>query len=334
MSYCIINSKNFAHNVKVITKHIDLDKIAFVLKNNAYGHGLMEMAEIAKANNILHAVVINFDEAKKIHKYFNSVLVLSGIPKKFPGKNIYITINNISDICKIPDNTMVELKIDTGMNRNGVLVNQVDEALKKIKDSNLNLKGVFTHFSNAFEDDGSMEEQKKQFDEIKNKIDLIIPNVRFHCSSSPGVFRFDNNIYDLARVGISMYGYVDLPSSIPAPNLKPVMSLWSEKVSERFVPKGEAVGYGRVYKAKYDMNISTYDIGYGNGFFRLDENKRFKISDGRDILGRVSMNNLALEGNDDKICIFDDVRELAKLHGTITYEILCRIDSIITKRII
>ena len=82
------------------------------------------------------------------------------------------------------------------------------------------------------------------------------------------------------------------------------------------------------------MNISTYDIGYGNGFFRLDENKRFKISDGRDILGRVSMNNLALEGNDDKICIFDDVRELAKLHGTITYEILCRIDSIITKRII
>ena len=334
MSYCIINSKNFAHNVKVITKHIDLDKIAFVLKNNAYGHGLMEMAEIAKVNNILHAVVINFDEAKKIQKYFKSVLVLSGIPKEFPGENIYITINNISDICKIPDNTMVELKIDTGMNRNGVLVNQVNEALKKIKDSNLNLKGVFTHFSNAFEDDGSMEEQKKQFDEIKNKIDLIIPSVRFHCSSSPGVFRFDNNIYDLARVGIAMYGYVDLPGSIPAPNLKPVMSLWSEKVSERFVSKGEAIGYGRVYKAKYNMNISTYDIGYGNGFFRLDENKRFKINDGRDILGRVSMNNLALEGNDDKICIFDDVRELAKLHGTITYEILCRIDSIITKRII
>ena len=109
------------------------------------------MAEIAKVTNILHAVGINFDEAKKIQKYFKSVLVLSGIPKEFPGENIYITINNISDICKIPDNTMVELKIDTGMNRNGVLVNQIDEALKKIKDSNLNLKGVFTHFSNAFE---------------------------------------------------------------------------------------------------------------------------------------------------------------------------------------
>ena len=52
MSYCIINSKNFAHNVKVITKHIDLDKIAFVLKNNAYGHGLIDMAEIPKVNNI------------------------------------------------------------------------------------------------------------------------------------------------------------------------------------------------------------------------------------------------------------------------------------------
>ena len=82
------------------------------------------------------------------------------------------------------------------------------------------------------------------------------------------------------------------------------------------------------------MNISTYDIGYGNGFFRLDENKQFKISDGRDILGRVSMNNLALEGSDNKICIFSNVRELAEFHNTISYEILCRLDSGIDKRII
>ena len=73
MSYCIINSKNFSHNIKVISKHISADKIAFVLKNNAYGHGLIEMAEIAQANNIKHAVVINCDEANKINKYFESI---------------------------------------------------------------------------------------------------------------------------------------------------------------------------------------------------------------------------------------------------------------------
>jgi len=59
-----------------------------------------------------------------------------------------------------------------------------------------------------------------------------------------------------------------------------------------------------------------------------------KISDGRDVIGRVSMNNLAVEGNDKEICIFDDVKDLAIIHKTISYEILCRIDSNIERRII
>ena len=334
MSYCVINSKNFSHNIKVISEHISSDKIAFVLKNNAYGHGLIEMAEMAQGNNIKHAVVINFDEAHKIKKYFESILVLSGIPDKCPPDNIYIAINDIRDISKIPSNTTVELKIDTGMHRNGILVEEFEEAINRINDVNLHLRGIFTHFSNAFEDDGSMEVQKKIFDKIKNKIKPSMPQVRFHCSSSPGIFRFNNADYDIVRLGIAMYGYVDLPNNIPKPNLKPILSLWSEKISERLVAKGESIGYGRKFKTKYDMNISTYDIGYGNGFFRLDENKQFKISDGRDILGRVSMNNLALEGSDNKICIFNDVRELAEFHSTISYEILCRLDSGIDKRII
>ena len=66
----------------------------------------------------------------------------------------------------------------------------------------------------------------------------------------------------------------------------------------------------------------------------VDENKKFQISDGRDILGRVSMNNLAVEGVDKEICIFDNVKGLAKIHQTISYEILCRIDSEIDRRVI
>ena len=82
------------------------------------------------------------------------------------------------------------------------------------------------------------------------------------------------------------------------------------------------------------MIISTYDIGYGNGFLRLDEKKKSKISDGRDILGRVSMNNIAVEGNDAEVCVFSNVEGLALTHETISYEILCRVDSSIEKRII
>ena len=333
MSYCIIDSKKFSHNIQIISEHISIDKIAFVLKNNAYGHGLIEMAEIAKENNIKHAITINYSEAEKIKKYFESILVLSEIPKECPSDNIYIAINDINDISKIPSNTKVELKIDTGMHRNGIDVKQFDRAIREVNKRELDLRGIFTHFANAFEDDESMENQKSIFDEIKNQIKPLMPKVRFHCSSSPGVFRFDNSDYDIVRVGIAMYGYVDLPDSVSCPNLKPILSLWSEKVSEQLVSKGESIGYGRRFKAQYNMNVSTYDIGYGNGFFRLDENKQFKISDGRDILGRVSMNNLTIEGNDNEVCIFNNVTELAKFHGTISYEILCRLDSSIAKRV-
>ena len=112
------------------------------------------------------------------------------------------------------------------------------------------------------------------------------------------------------------------------------MSLWAEKISSRKIINGDKVGYGEVFQADRNMQISTYDIGYGDGFMRLDEYKTSKISDGRRIIGRVSMNNLAIEGNDQKVCIFDDVKDLSKVHNTISYEILCRINENIEKRII
>ena len=336
MSYCLLNSKNFIHNIKEISQYIGVDKIAFVLKNNAYGHGLLEMAKLAKKNKIKHAVVINCYEAEKIASYFTSVLVLSGIPNIKPSNNVSVAINDINDIKRIPEETSVELKIDTGMHRNGILKEQLVDVIKLIDDSNLILKGIFTHFSNAFEDDGSMEKQKYIFDNIKEKVRQDYPGrkIRFHCASSPGIFRLDNSDYDIARIGIAMYGYVDLPINVKSPNLKPVLSLWSEKVSERLVEKGENVGYGQIFKAQQDMTISTYDIGYGNGFFRLDENKKSNISDGREVIGRVSMNNLAIAGNEKEICIFDNVNELSEIHKTISYEILCRINNNIEKRVI
>ena len=118
------------------------------------------------------------------------------------------------------------------------------------------------------------------------------------------------------------------------PNLKPILSLWAEKISTRNIEKGDEVGYGGVFKADSKIQISTYDIGYGDGFLRLDENKKSQISSGENILGRVSMNNLAIAGNKQKICIFTNVSELAKVHKTISYELLCRINSKIQKRVI
>ena len=333
MSYCIINSKNFSSNVKEIEKYIEIDKIAIVLKNNAYGHGLKEMASLAKKNGIKHAVVINYSEAILINEYFETILVLSGIPDSNLLPNVHLSINDMNDLDKIPLNAKVEIKIDTGMHRNGIDINQIEDALKIIKTKKIKLAGIFTHFSNAFEDDGSLDIQKNVFDKIKKNIKKNYSNIRFHCSSSPSLFRIDNSDYDIVRVGIALYGYVDLPKSIKKPNLKPVLSLWANKVSNRKVLKGDSIGYGNRFYADKDFFVSTYDVGYGNGFFRSPDDKKIKISDGRLILGRISMNNLSVEGHDENICIFSDVSKLAEIHNTICYEILCRLSSNITKRI-
>ena len=93
MSFCLINKDNFKHNINSISNHVDIEKIAFVLKNNAYGHGLPEMAKLANQNNIKHAIVIDYEETEKIIDLFDTILVLSGIPSSKPADNISITIN-------------------------------------------------------------------------------------------------------------------------------------------------------------------------------------------------------------------------------------------------
>ena len=117
MSFCLIDSAKFKHNIDLVSKYIDLDKIAFVIKNNAYGHGLINMAQLAKENGIKHAVVINCDEASVIKNLFDTILVLSDIPSKTIDKNIHVAINDLDSINKIPKGSKVELKIDTGMHR-------------------------------------------------------------------------------------------------------------------------------------------------------------------------------------------------------------------------
>jgi len=335
MSYCLINNKNFTHNINLVTSIVDIDKVAFVLKNNAYGHGLKVMSELSSMNNIKHAVVINSVEAKQIYELFDSVLILSDIPSEIISPNISVAINQLEDISRICKGSSVELKIDTGMHRNGILCEELDQAIKMIDSSGLILKGVFTHFANIFEGNNSIYEQENKFSQVRSQLlSRGFDNIRFHCSSSPGLFCLDQSKYDLVRVGIALYGYVDVAEKVKQPDLKPILSLWAEKISTRKIYKNDIVGYGGAFKATKDMEISTYDLGYGDGFLRLNEEKQSCIDDGRMILGRVSMNNLTVEGSDNEICIFKNVEDLSKIHSTIPYEILCRINHEIDRRII
>jgi alanine racemase len=326
LSYCIISRKNISHNIEEIVKKISKEKIAIVLKSNAYGHGLELIASLANENKIRHAVVRDYKEAIIIYDLFDTILVLSDIPKeeKVILKKIHITINTIEDISKIASGSSVELKIDTGMHRNGIEPEELQQAISLIEKYKLNLKGVFTHFADANNKNNSIYMQKDKFDQTVLRISKLVKlnKIRIHCSSSSGLFRFDNSEYDLVRIGIAIYGYIGLSIGFNKPILKPILSLWGEKISTRILKKDDSVGYGGAYTAKDDMEISTYDVGYADGFFRLNERKKAVLSNGNPVLGRVSMESFSTIGAEAKVCVFNDVTELAKIHDTTIYEIL------------
>ena len=337
MAYCLIDKSNFFYNLSKIEEKVDKNKIGLVIKNNAYGHGLLEIASLANKYGVKNVIVNNLNEAIKVSNLFETILVLQDIPNKRINNNIIITINSIDSINDIPAGTKVELKIDTGMHRNGIMPAEVDNALNLIKKNKLKLHGVFTHFADASSENNSIFKQKNKFDGIRKIIlsdeRFSDSNIRFHCSASSSLFRFDNNEYDLVRVGLMLYGYVALPDSYKKPNLKPVLSLWAEKISSKSIFKGDSVGYGKKYIAEDNMEVSTYDIGYGDGFMRLNEKKKGTIKDGQEILGVVSMNSFSLQGKDKEVCVFDNAEKFAQIHETIVYEIISNINSNL-KRII
>lgn len=339
MSFILINSSNFFHNLTLIKNHIkDIDKISIVLKDNAYGHGLSEIAKLSHEFGIKSAVVRDINEAKEICHLFERILILSDTPTTKLSDNIHITINDIFDIEKIPKDSSVELKVDSGMHRNGVDISELEVAFKKIKERELNLKGIFTHFRSSDELSSELFWQKQNFEEIKNysyelskKFNFKLPS--FHFANSPTTFRLNSDFGDFVRVGIASYGYLENEYLFSDINLKPVLSLWAERNSTRILKKGQRVGYGGIYEAKEEMIISNYDIGYADGFFRLT-NQNYKSVCGKKIVGKVSMDNLSIEGDAKEVCLFDNAKELAKIFNTITYDILVKLSSKIEKRVI
>jgi alanine racemase len=334
-----LNKNNLFYNLETISNHAGgKEKVAVVLKDNAYGHGLIEIATLASEFGIKKAVVRTLDEALAIEKLFDYILILAHKDFHTYSHTFHIALNSIEDIDNLPLGCNVHIKVDTGMHRNGILIEELEEAFLGLSKKNIKVTGIFTHHRNADNLSTDFFWQKSVFSRVKlavselcEKLSLDIPS--FHSCNSAGLFRHTNFNEDFARVGIATYGYLDNANIFKFPTLKPVLSLWGKRISTRTLKEGQSVGYGGTYKATEDTIISTYDVGYGDGFLRLNERKNYTTPDGFKVLGRVSMDNLSLNTNKDEVCIFNDANTLAKVHDTISYEITTTLSTNI-KRVI
>jgi len=324
-----LSRKALKNNLDIIAHQVGgKDKIAVVLKDNAYGHGAVLIAQVARDYGVTHAVVRLEREALEISEFFEEILILSDFPTVANSKFHYV-INSLSSLSKFPRDTKVELKIDTGMHRNGIGMDELEKAFERMAVQGLECVGVMSHFKSADTLSSEWFWQRYAFDALKKDVVKYANKqgwkLRFHLSNSAGTFRSSGCCDDMVRVGIALYGCLQMDDSLPQPDLKPVLSLWGDKISTRILRAGERVGYNGLYEASCDEVISTYDLGYANGLDRLASNQ-YVTSDGIRLLGRISMDCATFASDADELLIFNNANEYACAVGTIGYEILACLD--------
>ncbi len=340
MSRIELKKNALSANISAISQITPIDKIYAVLKDNAYGHGLIEFGLMCADGGIQNAIVRDKKEAVVLCEKFKTVLCLAEQQEFGAPSNVHFAVNNFSTLQTIPSGSKIHLKIDTGMHRNGIALCELGAALELIYSRRLDLCGVFSHLRSADELSSNSFWQEKNFLNIRKVVIEFcrtknLPQPLFHLQNSAGLFRSGGlGVFDMARVGIALYGYLDMPKALNIPLLTPVMSLWADRIASREVKNGQAVGYGAAGKVYADTVVSTYDIGYADGFLRTKADGEYIFPGGARLVGRVSMDNICAESDEEKLCIFDDATALAQRFGTISYEIITRLSPLIQRVVV
>jgi alanine racemase len=339
LAHITLSKSAFFHNLALLSEKLgSKEKLAIVLKDNAYGHGLMQIAELSQAFGLRRAVVRSFAEAEAIKKRFDQVLILNPRAPYIDDARYTLTINDLSQLLSVPSKSRIELKFDTGMHRNGLHADDLLEAFSRIKKRELLLIGVMTHFRSADVLSSELFWQMKRWEGIKNSVrDLCkahsMPTPLFHSANSAAVLRLNSYEDDFARCGIAAYGYHEMAEVFGNYNLKPVMKLYGEKITTLTLKEGERIGYGGAFTAPEKMVVSTYDIGYGDGFFRYNGEGRFLLGD-KPVLGKISMDTLSLPTDAKEVEILGDAKEIAHYFGTISYDLLVKLNPAIPRVIV
>ncbi|VTM24920.1 alanine racemase [Aggregatibacter sp. HMT-949] len=341
-----ISSRALKHNLDVIKQKAPNSKIIAVVKANAYGHGVVFVASTLEKNVDCFGVA-RLEEALALRSngITKPILLLEGF---FNEKDLPIlAVNNIETIVhnreqlealKRADVTgpiKVWLKIDTGMHRLGVSLEEVDtfyQELKRLPQVQPHF-GFVSHFSRAdeLESDYTSLQIQRFLCATQDK-----PGER-SIAASGGILFWPQSHLDWVRPGIIMYGISPTDTIGSEFGLTPVMNLTSSLIAVRHHKKGEPVGYGGIWSSPRDTKIGVVAIGYGDGYPRDAAEGTPVYLNGRivPIVGRVSMDMLTVDlGPDSQDQVGDEVilwgKELpietvAKYTGVLSYELITKL---------
>src|SRR5574343_334929 len=225
-----INHNSLLHNLDQFKKININNRVIPVLKSNAYGHDLVEIAKILESE-VQEIIVDSYFEAIKIRKagVGTKIIIIGYVRPECINnsrlKNVSYVITSIETLREIKSKTNIHLKIDTGMHRQGILQDEVDLAFKIIKENNdiLKLEGICSHLADADNNDPTFTE--KQIDAWNKIVDKSVSHfgdIKYlHISNSFGNKYIEKIKSNTSRLGIGLYGLINLDGM----ELKPVLEM-------------------------------------------------------------------------------------------------------------
>jgi alanine racemase len=348
-----IDQSALRHNARIVRERVGSAEIIAVVKANAYGHGLIGVAETLADQAQLFGVA-NLEEALALRESFSHPIIILG--PGLPGERSTIAergfiptisaLEEVEDFNRVahPSPVAVNFKIDTGMGRMGVPEGEARDILKKVSTfPNIRIHSVSTHLPVSGEDADYTRDQLLRFGAIMKQFRTAVPiDYKSHVLQSAGVLGFAGHAgpFDMVRAGIVLYGISPLAEFQDL--LKPVMT-WKTRIClVRDMPKGSSISYGRTFITPRKMRVATLSAGYADGYpWHLSNRDAAVLVHGRRcaILGRVTMDLMMIDvseitgaqvgegvvlmgrdGNEEISCV-----ELARTAGTIPWEITTRI---------
>jgi alanine racemase len=330
-------------------------ELCAVVKADGYGHGAVQAARAALGGGASWLAVATADEAAELRAagIEQPILVMGAVSRdELPvalaaRAELAVWSDRILDdvVAAAAAPVRVHVKLDTGMGRLGTRSEAEALALaeRALSEPALELAGAMTHFATADDDPEFMAAQLERFVPFVAELRARRPGIVVHAANSAATLRDPAGHFDLVRCGIAIYGGDPMHEEPGARGLEPALELSSYVAAVKRCEPGDSAGYGRRFVAPRETWIATLPIGYGDGLRRALTNNCEVLVRGRryPLVGTVSMDNITLDlgpetevtpGEEATIIGADGeeritAEELARLIGTINYEVLCSISA-------
>jgi len=351
-----ININALRHNAQLVRQYAKNSKVMTAIKANAYGHGVLEVA------NAIHDIVDEYavasmDDVLQIRQSLpeSAQLPISVLSGFYSADEIELAIEHNASLVvydlsqvhyllefkksNIASNKQLNiwLKVDTGMSRLGLSCDEFESTIEQLDAQQwVNIRGVFSHFANADVPEHDLNiQQIQRFKKLKQQYN----HKQWHWSmaNSAAIMSQEEVHYDWVRPGIMLYGGSPLQhASAKQLNLKSVMTFSSEVISVRTVKAGQTVGYGSLWTADRDTQVAVVACGYGDGYPRCINADTPVLLNGKrsKVIGRVSMDLLVVDASQSAVSVGMPVvlwgeglpiEEIAESVGTISYQLFCGI---------